>query len=136
MTTRTNTQVTPEAIRKEQIDEAALDFELNDENGGDPRDYFAKGAKWADKNLPWISVKKCLPPIGQKVLICVHIEDNFVATINPKYYTIEWNYRIIKRNSLDRISFDKYGFVTHGHKVFNVHYWMPLPAIPQNANQK
>lgn len=37
-------------MTQEQIDNAALDYELNVFNGGDPRDSFAKGAKWAFKH--------------------------------------------------------------------------------------
>lgn len=64
---------------------------------------------------PWRDVRKETPKKDQRIVIAVHIR-------NPK--TGVWHY-VFDVTNYDRYG-DGYGWMSSGE----VHYWMPLPPIP------
>lgn len=115
--------------RKEQIMDAATLYELDEFNGGDPRDCFEKGAEWADAHPanPWISVKDRLPSNYKGVLVCfeVHQADN---TINLDYCAAFHN------SNNDWIAF---GYNVQNAKInAKVTHWMPFPELPKEGGKR
>lgn len=112
--------------RKEQIMNAAIDYELNEFNGGDPRDCFVRGARWADKHpqSPWISIKDRLPEAFKYKPVLVSYE------VNEADGTV-WHdcCAAILNGQNDWIAF---GYNVQNAKInAKVTHWMPIPELPQ-----
>lgn len=94
----------------------------------------------AHPQSPWVSVKDALPPLHEKVLVygnfnradSTAIIDSPSVELNQRFSNVEQK----RMRRLARRVFDKYGFPNHGNAKYEVLYWMPIPAIPEEYIDK
>jgi hypothetical protein len=106
-------------IREEQIKDAATDYGYLNAGGGSLRPAycagFCDGAKWADDNRTWISVKDELPQEHIDVLVFDKYGTRAVAYYCNEEGEVYWD------TNDDELS-----------TIFeDVLYWMPLPDRPK-----
>ncbi len=92
------------------------------------------------KQSPWVSIKDRLPEPHETVLVYGFFTPACSTAIEA-VTGCELNRRFTQTDQkrMGRSAhgmFDKYGFPNHGNLKYEVRYWMPIPAIPEEGGAK
>lgn len=91
------------------------------------------------KQSPWVSIKDRLPEPHETVLV-YGLFTSACSTAIKEVPRCELNRRFTEteQKRMGRFAhrmFDKYGFLTHGYRIHEVLYWMPIPDFPKGDKE-